>query len=60
MLNRLRPLRVAVTLQLTVSALAVPGLAAQEREIILATTTSTDDTGLLDSLLPMFREAGPP
>jgi tungstate transport system substrate-binding protein len=57
MLNRLRPLRVAVTLQLTVSALAVPGLAAQEREIILATTTSTDDTGLLDSLLPMFREA---
>jgi tungstate transport system substrate-binding protein len=35
-------------------------LAAQgEREITLATTTSTHDTGLLDSLLPMFeRETG--
>ena len=29
-------------------------LAAQERAIVLATTTSTADTGLLDSLLPMF------
>jgi tungstate transport system substrate-binding protein len=39
--------------------LAGPGLDAQEREIILATTTSTADTGLLDSLLPMFeRETG--
>jgi tungstate transport system substrate-binding protein len=58
MLERLRPLRaVAVALQLAASGLAVPALAAQEREIILATTTSTDDTGLLDSLLPMFREA---
>ncbi len=28
--------------------------AAQDREIVLATTTSTMDTGLLDSLLPMF------
>ena len=31
-------------------------LAAQKQEIILATTTSTADTGLLDSLLPMFRK----
>jgi tungstate transport system substrate-binding protein len=39
--------------------LASPALAAQEREILLATTTSTADTGLLDSLLPMFqRESG--
>ena len=57
MLSVLRPLRAAVALQLAASALAVPGLPAQEREIILATTTSTDDTGLLESLLPMFREA---
>jgi tungstate transport system substrate-binding protein len=37
---------------------AAPG-AAQQRggAIILATTTSTQDTGLLDSLLPMFRRA---
>jgi tungstate transport system substrate-binding protein len=34
-------------------------VAAQQREIVLATTTSTQDTGLLDSLLPMFqRETG--
>jgi tungstate transport system substrate-binding protein len=39
--------------------LAGPGLPAQQREIVLATTTSTADTGLLDSLLPMFqRETG--
>src|SRR5688500_15605411 len=58
MLKRLRPLRaVAVALQLAASGRAVPALAAQEREIILATTTSTADTGLLDSLLPMFQEA---
>lgn len=38
---------------------AIQGLAAQQREITLATTTSTQDTGLLDSLLPMFqRETG--
>jgi tungstate transport system substrate-binding protein len=30
-------------------------VAAQQREIVLATTTSTQDTGLLDSLLPMFQ-----
>jgi tungstate transport system substrate-binding protein len=61
MLNRLRApsgaLRAAAALLLAASGLAVPALAAQEREIILATTTSTDDSGLLDSLLPMFREA---
>ena len=40
-------------------SLAGSALAAQGREIVLATTTSTADTGLLDSLLPMFqRETG--
>ncbi len=39
--------------------LAGPPLRAQDREIVLATTTSTADTGLLDSLLPLFqRETG--
>jgi tungstate transport system substrate-binding protein len=34
-------------------------LSAQSREIILATTTSTRDAGLLDSLLPVFeRQSG--
>lgn len=33
--------------------------AAQQREILLATTTSTRDSGLLDSLLPVFeRQSG--
>lgn len=36
-------------------ALAAPELAAQQRDIVLATTTSTHDSGLLDSLLPRFR-----
>jgi tungstate transport system substrate-binding protein len=39
------------------SVLSAAPIAAQQRcgEIILATTTSTQDTGLLDSLLPMFK-----
>lgn len=43
------------------SVFSATPIAAQEKahEIILATTTSTQDTGLLDSLLPMFeRETG--
>jgi tungstate transport system substrate-binding protein len=58
MRNRLHTLRaIALALLLGAFGPAVPALAAQDREIILATTTSTDDTGLLDSLLPMFRQA---
>jgi tungstate transport system substrate-binding protein len=36
-----------------IAALCSP-LAAQNRDVILATTTSTRDAGLLDSLLPVF------
>ena len=37
----------------------VPPTAAQSKEVILATTTSTRDAGLLDSLLPVFeRQTG--
>ena len=36
--------------------LAGSELQAQQHEIVLATTTSTQDTGLLDSLLPMFQQ----
>ncbi|HZN97271.1 MAG TPA: substrate-binding domain-containing protein [Gemmatimonadales bacterium] len=40
------------------SVLEVGSIVAQQKcsDIILATTTSTQDTGLLDSLLPMFRQ----
>jgi tungstate transport system substrate-binding protein len=41
-----------------VASLFAPHVGAQKRpEITLATTTSTQDTGLLDSLLPMFTRA---
>ena len=37
----------------------LPPFAAQSHEVLLATTTSTRDAGLLDSLLPMFeRQSG--
>jgi tungstate transport system substrate-binding protein len=49
----------AINAALLALLLSASGLAAQEREIVLATTTSTQDTGLLDLLLPMFqRETG--
>jgi tungstate transport system substrate-binding protein len=51
----LRVLRILGTAMVALR-LGGSGLAAQEREIVLATTTSTQDTGLLDSLLPMFQQ----
>src|SRR2546430_10572315 len=36
------------------SLVAVAGSRLQTREVVLASTTSTRDTGLLDSLLPRF------
>jgi tungstate transport system substrate-binding protein len=50
--------RVLRALWIVAVALHLPGsgLAAQDREIVLATTTSTQDSGLLDSLLPMFQQ----
>jgi tungstate transport system substrate-binding protein len=44
------------TLGALVAALAVTGpLAAQDRSIVVASTTSTQDSGLFGHLLPMFR-----
>jgi len=46
-------------LALLLAAAGPAGLSAQQKEIILATTTSTRDAGLLDSLLPVFgRQTG--
>jgi tungstate transport system substrate-binding protein len=50
-MRSLRVLGIAAALHL-----AANGLEAQDQEIVLATTTSTMDTGLLDSLLPMFEQ----
>src|SRR6266581_8576044 len=44
---------------LVLAAVAVAGMAAAEepkRPVILATTTSTQDSGLLDALLPVFEK----
>ncbi len=40
-------------------ALGVLSCGANPRELVLASTTSTDDSGLFDHLLPAFREAHP-
>jgi tungstate transport system substrate-binding protein len=55
-----RALLRSTVLTVAAAALLAPHVRAQKRqEITLATTTSTQDTGLLDSLLPMFeRETG--
>lgn len=46
-------------LALLLAAAGPAGLSAQQKDVILATTTSTRDAGLLDSLLPMFeRQTG--
>lgn len=39
------------------SPAAAPAAAPQAQEMILATTTSTDDSGLLDAILPAFERA---
>ena len=58
---RFRPVRYALSAILVAGAVAAP-LAAQaprpaSREVLLATTTSLYDTGLLDSISPIFERA---
>ena len=53
----MRPFIIALTfLVLTVSFFSGNSLAA-EKELMMATTTSTDNTGLLDYLMPRFKAA---
>ena len=47
--------RVSALLLVLCPGIALPSARAQARDMILATTTSTHDSGLLDSLLPVFR-----
>ena len=54
-----RTVSVSIILCLTVALLTFAGLPsalAQQKNIILATTTSTQDSGLLDVLLPIFEK----
>ena len=46
-----------VLLALAASGLMVCGVAAQERFIVLASTTSTEQSGLFGHLLPLFKQA---
>ena len=57
MKRRLRPLRRFRPLALALAAgLLASSARAQERSIVLATTTSTQDSGLLDTLVPLFEK----
>jgi tungstate transport system substrate-binding protein len=54
-----RAVRVLRALVIAAIVLTVPALAAASNVVILATTTSTQDSGLLDVLVPMFeRQTG--
>ena len=52
---RMLPLFAAL-LVLSATASVTPGWAAAQKNLILATTTSTQDSGLLDVLLPIFEK----
>lgn len=45
------------SLMLIVTMLAAPAMASQGKTLLMATTTSTDNTGLLDYLAPEFTKA---
>jgi len=56
-MKRLRNILVIVNILLVISCFYLtPSVSAQQKNIILATTTSTQDTGLLDVLLPIFEK----
>lgn len=49
-------MRILLTVLLLTALAVSAGAAAPAREVILATTTSTADTGLLDTLIPIFEQ----
>ena len=51
-----RSLRIPLALSLLSLVGAFSAAGAEEAKLLLATTTSVQDTGLLDALLPVFRE----
>jgi tungstate transport system substrate-binding protein len=55
-MNRNRPLLLLAVALAACLAWSAPEYAAAERNIILATTTSTQDSGLLDVLIPAFEK----
>ncbi len=55
-MRKSRFLTYAAILLLAVASLSGCGKKAENKELILATTTSTKDSGLLDEILPVFEE----
>ena len=53
-MRRTRPLLAVVLAIATTLAAGAPATSAQSKVVILSTTTSTQDSGLLDVLVPMF------
>ncbi len=51
-----RPILVLVALALTLAPAAAPAQAPTSKAVILSTTTSTQDSGLLDVLVPLFEK----
>jgi tungstate transport system substrate-binding protein len=48
---------IILLISLLLLGIAIPGSAANEKTLMMATTTSTDNTGLLDYLVPEFTKA---
>ena len=55
-MNRSTWLRWGLSLATALSSAILPAAPPQEKSVILATTTSTQDSGLLDDLLPLFEK----
>lgn len=55
-MKRLRRTVVALAALTIALVMLTPGCAPQNKNLILATTTSTQDTGLLDTLIPLFEQ----
>jgi tungstate transport system substrate-binding protein len=56
MLQRTTRTTACLAIALTLTVLAACGQKTESKDIILATTTSTQDSGLLDLLVPIFEE----
>jgi tungstate transport system substrate-binding protein len=55
-MKMIKRLSIVCSLILLVAAMATPALAAEAKSLTMATTTSTDNTGLLDYLAPIFQK----
>jgi len=57
MIDRVRRVAVAALVAMVAVMLAAPATGAQEKTIVMASTTSTEQSGLFGHLLPLFKRA---